>query len=147
MCGHEYQNLQHFLLNLIFLDEYWYRKTQITLHSTEGWARCASRQTDIYFFALNPTYYIFFYHASPSYLPYPNLYSPLLYSLLFLLSTLPYTHVLFYSTLWSFSSKELEASVYKIDKDKKELIERAEDFEQMAMRRLEKVGEMKRGDD
>ena len=35
--------------------------------------------------------------------------------------------------------QELEASVYKRDKDKKELIERSEDFEQMAMKRLEKV--------
>jgi hypothetical protein len=31
--------------------------------------------------------------------------------------------------------KELEALVHKRDKDKKELIERAEDFEQMAMKR------------
>ena len=35
--------------------------------------------------------------------------------------------------------------MYKVDKDKKELIERAEDFEQMAMKRLEKVrGEEKK---
>ena len=37
--------------------------------------------------------------------------------------------------------------MYKIDKDKKELIERAEDFEQMAMKRLEKVGGQKRGEE
>ena len=37
--------------------------------------------------------------------------------------------------------------MYKIDKDKKELIERAEDFEQMAMKRLEKVGGLKRGEE
>jgi hypothetical protein len=35
--------------------------------------------------------------------------------------------------------RELEALVHKRDKDKKELIERAEDFEQMAMKRLEKI--------
>ena len=37
--------------------------------------------------------------------------------------------------------------MYKIDKDKKELIERAEDFEQMAMKRLEKVGGLKSGEE
>ena len=36
--------------------------------------------------------------------------------------------------------QELESFVHKRDKDKKELIERAEDFEQLAMKRLEKVG-------
>lgn len=35
--------------------------------------------------------------------------------------------------------KELEAMVHKTDKDKKELLQRAQDFEEMALRRLEKV--------
>lgn len=35
--------------------------------------------------------------------------------------------------------KELEAMVHKVDKDKRDLVQRAEDFEQMAIKRLEKI--------
>lgn len=38
--------------------------------------------------------------------------------------------------------QELESLTYKRDKDKNELIERADDYEQMAMKRLEKVSEL-----
>ena len=52
---------------------------------------------------------------------------------------LPFQHYLLLLLYFSPLAQELESFVHKRDKDKKELIERAEDFEQLAMKRLEKV--------